>query len=560
MKVWVKGSASPVSLTQRDYVGEGGEGKTHARGGIAYKTYHDPGKMLALGKIQELQAIQDPNVIRPQALLQDRQGKPIGYTMRFIPDAWALCQLFTRPFRDRNNIDHLMMQKLVLKLQAVMRGVHIAGILLVDANEMNFLVAKNFSAVYGIDADSYQTPHFPTTAIMPSVRDWSITPPHWTEGSDWYAFACVSFQMFTGIHPFKGKHPSIMGLEERMKANISVFNPDVRVPQVAYDFAVIPQVYRDWYEAVFVNGRRDAPPGDFNVVAVVVPTVKVVTGTDLIEVTELGRYKGNITQYWTNGSKRVVLADTLWVDRRQVGIPPSKPSGLAFSRGSVPVLADSSTPIPTLHNLQDQTMIPFGLKADEVSSHDGRLYMRTGDKLYEVVLTDAGNKVIATTKQVANVLPNASHLYPGVIVQNMLGSTFVSLLIQSGASQQVRVKELDEYRVLDAKFDSGVLMVMGEKKGQFDRLVFRFDETFTTYDVREVEDIQPTGLNFIVLDSGVAVCINEDDKLELFSRRKGSNKIKEIEDPTISGDMQLGKEGNVVLFSRGDRLYRMRMR
>ena len=480
MKVWVKGQNSPISLTQRDYVGEGGEGKIHAKGGIAYKTYHDPNKMLPHGKVQALQAIQDPNVIRPQALLEDQQGKPIGYTMRFIPDAWALCQLFPKVFRDRNNLDHPMMQRLVLKLQHVMKGVHVAGVLLVDANEMNFLVSKDFAEIYAIDADSYQTPNYPATAIMPSVRDWTITPPHWTEGSDWYAFACVSFQMFTGIHPFKGKHPSIKGLEERMKAGISVFDPKVKVPRATYDFAVIPQAYRDWYEAVFLHGRRDAPPGDFNVVAIIVPTVKAVTGTDLIEVIELGQYSGNVTRYWTTGTKRVVLADTMWVDRRQVGKAPPKPSGLGFSRGYVPVLVDSSTDVPTLHNLQDQTTIPFSLKADEVSSYDGRIYMRAGGNLLEIKLTDAGNKVIASTQAVANVLPNASHLYPGVLLQDMLGSTFASLLIRSGASQQVRIKELDEYRVLDAKYDSGVLMAVGEKKGQFDRLVFRFDETFTT--------------------------------------------------------------------------------
>ena len=32
----------------------------------------------------------------------------------------------------------------------------------------------------------------------------------------WFAFAVVTFQLFTGIHPYKGKHPSVLDLDARM--------------------------------------------------------------------------------------------------------------------------------------------------------------------------------------------------------------------------------------------------------------------------------------------------------------------------------------------------------
>ena len=51
----------------------------------------------------------------------------------------------------------------------------------------------------------------------------------------------------------------------------------------------------------------------------------------------------------------------------------------------------------------------------------------------------------------------------------------------------------------------------------------RFALTDQTYDVREVLNIHLVGLNFVTLDSGVCVCLNEDEKLEMFSKQKNAS-------------------------------------
>ena len=102
-------------------------------------------------------------------------------------------------------------------------------------------------------------------------------------------------------------------------------------------------------------------------------------------------------------------------------------------------------------------------------------------------------------------------------------------------------------------------MVVGEKKGQYDRLVFRFDETYQ-YDNRVVTGVALTELNFVTLDSGVCVCLNEEVKIEIFSATKGSTTLKYVEDPALSGDMQLARQAGSVLFYRGDKVYRMKMK
>ena len=63
--------------------------------------------------------------------------------------------------------------------------------------------------------------------------------------------------------------------------------------------------------------------------------------------------------------------------------------------------------------------------------------------------------------------------------------------------------------------------------------VFRFDPDFQGYDIRKIENITPSGLNFTVLDSGVCVSLTEDEKLEVFSVSKGSTSIKSVEDPML---------------------------
>ncbi len=256
MDVYVQGRK--VRLTQAEFRAQGGEGAVYVRGGTAYKVYADPAKMIPPAKMGELSALTLPDIVRPQDVLWDGRGTPVGYTMHAVPDALMLCQTFPKAFRDRAGLTPEKSLHLVRALQAGVRHVHGCGLLIVDLNEMNFLVDPQFGHVFFIDVDSYQTPRFPATALMDSVRDRHAQD--WDQGTDWFSFAVVSFQMFVGIHPYKGKHPALKTLEERMCANVSVLNPDVSVPATCLPWDVIPTAYREWYRTVFERGHRVPPP------------------------------------------------------------------------------------------------------------------------------------------------------------------------------------------------------------------------------------------------------------------------------------------------------------
>jgi hypothetical protein len=564
VKVYVKGEPE-VSLTKTHFVAEGGEGKVYARGKTGYKIYHDPGKAIPVGKIQELSGITDPCVIKPEAALyKGKKGLHVGHTFTFVKDTWTLCQLFPRAFREREGFDHDMAIKLVRKIQAGVDAVHKGGVLIVDLNEMNFLVSKDFTNPYFIDVDSYQTVHYPATAIMPSIRDPQVAGVDFTSLSDWFSFGIVSFQLLVGIHPFKGKHPSIKGLEARMKAGASVFDNAVKVPKVAYDLDVIPGVYRDWYESLFVRGNREAPPADLTSVIIVRPTMRKVSGTNNFDIKELHEFAENIRAVFLGGGHVVVYAgQDLYMDKRDWGKWGQQAPKIGFTAKHGHPMAAVTNPsdgILRLLNLVTKEIPGLVIHADELMAYGETLYIRNRDQILEITFTEAGNKTIAGTRLAANVLENASRLYEGVVIQSLLGDPHVSIFPQPGLCYQKMVPELKGHKIVQAKFDGGVLMVLAAEGGTYHRYVFRFDKDYAKYDVRKVEDVAATDLNFVTLDSGTCVCLNEDEELELFSNRMGSKTVKTIDDPVLGGDMRLIKNHGQMQFYRGNKLYEMRMK
>lgn len=586
MKVFVQGSATPIDLTQKDYLAQGGEGCVYVKGKKAFKVYHDPAKMIPQGKFHELAAIQDPVVIRPQELLMDDKNGVIGYTMPFIKDGYPLCQLFPKSFRDREGVQPGTIADLVTKMQRSIDNVHKSGVLIVDLNEMNFLTTKKFDEVYFIDADSYQTNHFPATAIMDSIRDWTVHGGQWSELSDWYSFAILSFQLFTGIHPFRGKYhgpkvefktklatdaddDTFAITRRRMLGNISIMHPEVGVPPSAYPLSVIPAAYRKWYEDLFINGRRLPPPGKVivTVTTFVTPTTVTIVGTH-IDFTDLfagWKPGGNVSEFFPStvmGAHPVIGTDVgVYLDKQIIPVPMHHAQVCGFStkvgRAVIGMILDGKL---CLINITDRANVPFDLAVKEAAAYDGRIYVRTEDQIREVILTDIGSNVIASSKAVTNVMPLATQLFSGVAIQSMLGAIYASLFVDTGKSHQIRIPQLDKHRIIDAKYDHGVMMVVSEHKGKYCRMVFRFDHD-GTYDVRVVADIAAGYvINFVTLDSGVGVCLDEEERLELFSKVRGSAGMKVVDDKALSADMTLGKFAGSPIVFHGKDIFKLKMK
>ena len=566
MKVTVKSVApngnaisNQISLTKNDFLASGGEGEVYIKSGTAYKIYHEPSKIIPAGKVNELSAIKNPNVIRPQSYVLDSKNKPIGYTMRYVPDTLALCQLFTKAFRNRNNIDHDMMQGLIRNLHQIVVDVHKANILIVDLNEMNFLVSPDFKDVFAIDTDSYQTKSYKATAIMDSIRDRHCKNNEFNQGTDWFAYGIISFQMFTGIHPYKGNHPTVKSINDRMLQNISVFNKDVGVPKACYSFDVIPEAYKLWYKAIFDEGKRLPPPADFDKVELVV-TVNVVTGSDNVLIEELDEYEGTILDVHYHSGVRVLTDKNFYKTKNRklrVG-PKTKPFHTPLG---VSMLAKLDGGALKIFNVDTDKEVNCSISGQDLMESNGNLYVKSMDNILRVQTIEAGSNIIVSTQVAATVLEKSSKFFDGVLFQNILGAFYVSIFPNDKAHHQVQMKELDHHRIVEAKCRANVLMVItANKNGIYDRWVFRFNDDFKSYDIRKIEGITPVGCNFTVLDNGIVVGVNEDDNLEIFSSRKDSSNLKVVQDNTITSDMKLFNSGAKLLFSKENKLYSAKMK
>jgi len=560
MKVRLKNKGTTVELSKRHFLAQGGEASIYVRDGISYKIYTDRSHMIPLAKIEELAGISRPEVMRPEDVLLDEHGVPIGCTMRFVDNAHALCQLFTMAFKQRNGVTPDRVARMVENMQEVLLHVHEKGVLVVDLNEMNLLADKGFGKVSWIDVDSWQTPGFPATAIMDSVRDWNAKS--FTDLSDWFSFAVVTFQLWMGIHPYKGTHPQVKGMVERMRAGLSVFNKSVTIPKMCPPLDSIPDRLRAWYKAVLEDGQRVLPPDAVGMSAAIAPKVQLIAGTDHISITEFLSYAQDVLHFEALGPHRLAFtADGLWVGKTLFrGVPPTARAGLGPKQRVV--VAESRNGWFDLRDLLLNKPIDLNMRAEAVMSHDGRIYFKSGDHVHEVSFLEMPDgSAKASARQVASVMPSATRLFDGVAVQDMLGAWYASVFLLPGRSHQLHLKELDGWKLLDAKYDNGVLMAVGAKGGKYDRWVFVLQADFSGYVCREhLKDIAYTGLNFVVLETGVCAHIDEQERLELFANKPAATQAKVVDDPVLTSAMKLHKCGPNVLFAQGQKLYKLSTR
>ena len=558
----VKGKGS-ISLGRNNFLASGGQGSVYVKGALAYKVYHKVGDMLPEAKIRDLSRIQHLNVIKPiDVLLRGR--KPCGYTMRYVRDTFVFCQLFTKAFCRREGVSQQQKFDLVLSMREMLASVHKANVLAVDFNEFNILVSKNFAKAYFIDVDSYQTRSFPAVAIMPSVRD--LHSKTFDLGTDWYSFAIISFQALTGIHPFKGKHPSIKGLENRMQANISVFDSAVKIPKACADpKAVIPPVWLDWYRKLFVQGDRLEPPVGIQIVSM--PVSRILQGTANLLITKLCEARHNIRKVFTIDTNRLAFLTDKGVDSlNSAAVAPlaygTKYQEVITAPGALqgpPAYVGAYTEMGKLRlELLDKGKhITCNISADALLSYSNRLYTKVGGAIHRIKLMRVPKGVLVTVQLAANVMPHATTLYDGVALQDMLGMPHATFFPNTDQTVTVSLPDLKGYKILDAKYEKSLLVVSAAKQGKYCIHFYRpTSDKREAQPIRTLDDVRDHDINVAVLDNGICAFIHED-WLGLFVLKHPTQK-KRVVDPSIGQDMRLVAQGTRLLFTRGKEIFQLK--
>ena len=566
MRYHVKGKQ--IDLTQKDFIAKGGEGSVYGKGDTIYKVYENPSDMIPKAKMEELKILDDPRILRPKEVIVNDALRIIGFTMDWVKDTVDLCKLFTNGFRKRNNFSDPT--RLVGSIRDVISGIHASNCLMVDGNPFNYLVdGGTFSIPYFIDVNSYQTPSFPATAIMSSIRDTNTHKNVFSEESDWFSFAIVCCQIFIGMHPFRGRHPAFRkdDLDGRMKAGVSIFNKDVEMPPMARDMGLIPLDYKEWFVDLFEKGERRGPPSLVGVaVAVPFKIVSVKGGTDNFMFDLIKEYDNEILFYGVNNGVVIVKTERKLYYGREIDASSAE---VVFTPALIPILVevkDRRLELRSPNWMQRKTEIGrIDVECTDSMIVGNALYVRNEGKLIEIALDDMGKgRVVPSVKTVWDIMPHSSEMFSGVVYQNVLGRHYIGIPVPAtkglGSFVEVEIKELQGHKIVDARHENHVCMVVGHKRGRYDRFILRFDKGYRIYDCRVVEDVDCVSINFTVLDNGVVVSINEDCVMEIFSNNVKSKEIRTVADSEVDGTMRLCKDGTKAMFFQGSKLYRIQMK
>lgn len=539
-----------VTLDDSNYKAGGGEGAVYIKGDTAFKIYHDAGKMLPIAKIGELSVLSGiSNIITPDEVIYDQKGVSVGYTMKYVKDCEFLCKIFTKSFRDNMGVTPNDAIDLVKSMQDTLNEIHAKNVIVGDYNEMNFLLDKSLKIPYHIDVDSWQTPSYKCTAIMPTVQDMTRPMGYFDENTDWYSWAVVTFQILIGIHPYKGRHPNYKAKDftERVKKNISVFNSDVEIPTNCQNFSVIPKIQLDWYKEVFEKGYRGVPP-QIGLVSLLIPTVaKIIKSSDAFEVSEYFTTTDKIGKIFNFKENLYIFTKGGFIDF-QTGIKKDVPGiiGLCEVLNENPVIVKKDNEHVIFEDYDGKEIGRIASSGGFFSN--GACYVVNNGSLIENRFERLG-KVQHISRPCDRVSPYSSTIHDGLITQDGIGKISLVIPYSVGHSINIRIPEMDGYNILDAKYESNNAILICEKSGTYYRFMLTFNKDFKSYSVRKDDNIDYHEVNFVVLPNGVVINAYSDEKIELF--QVASSQTKEVIKPPFNSSTKMYTHMGKLIFVEG---------
>lgn len=511
--------ANSIFLADKDYLASGGEADLYVKENRVFKIYHDPNRMIPAEKIGELSSIGHPQVVLPSRVLFDKVRTPIGFTMAYISQAHALVRFFSKSFKQQNGLGCRDILNLTNAMAQTVAAIHRAGCLLVDMNELNLLVGNDLKTPWFIDTDSYQTPSFRATAIAESIRDRQAPKGRFSEETDWFSYAILAFQLFIGVHPYKGGHPKYKASQWllRMDHGVSVFHHGATLPPSAEPLNTVPSAMLDWFQWVFRDGGRGAPPDVSANLASSAPLMPVnlrVAGS--FKITREWSYPSPVIRvfpFW--GALYVVTRNELYRNERRLfsGLSGEKTYVGATPSGK-PVLAILEKQMVAFKGPQDQDLGKAPALA--VFSRDGIIYTVGDQHLQEHVFTETAGKLIRRVRIAATLSCASSQVFDGVVVRKIMGKTWITMPQGAGKCVVRAVPELDGLRLVDGKADKRLCIVLAEKKGSWFRVDLLFDSTFKNYSARK-KPSREKAINFAAMPNGLCAVVEEDEVLELLT-------------------------------------------
>jgi hypothetical protein len=552
------GAKASVTLTPSNFVASGGEGSIYKRGTTTYKVYNQPRNDFE-EKVKLLSALRHPGIIAPQEPLYNKADELVGFTMPFV-EGEVLVRYFSNEFRNHNSYGISQTIETVKKTREIVAAAHSQKALIVDGNEMNYIMPLGGNPCI-IDVDSWQIGPYKATAIMPSIRDFHAAS--FTELSDWFSWAVVTFQLFVGLHPYKGKHPKfgLGSFTDRMKANVSVFNKGVLLPSTAREIKAIPANLLAWYESVFEHGKREIPPSNFesnNQPKVVQKTV--YKGTEKIQFTKMREFPSEIVRVFECGV--VVTKDRAYTKTSKLGLHLQTIFPVPFPKYDYHAIAnqvgifmacDSKRNEVVYLDGDNYTRMTSPMTADKFFSTDKRLFIvRDEDGLTEVEGVLVGGKHLTFPGKSWAGNSKSTFFGNGVAIYDALGTPFVILPDSSSGCLIVKEDGLKGMKVLAAKaVNNFVTCLVKDKSGQnFKIELFYVNGRANSFSKQATDEVE---LNFAMKSNGVVASIIDDGELQLSHPGAGQSKV--VNDKHIKLDMKLCLYNDHIAFIKDNEIW-----
>lgn len=569
-----------VTLRPTDHLATGGEGAVYLKNNRIFKLFLNPERARATGmadKIELLSKIRHPFIVSPIDVLFDSQHQVVGYYMEKA-DGVALMKTFTNSWRDVNSFTNTEAVKLVENMREAVNAAHALKAVMVDGNETNYLVAGVEPRI--IDVDSWKIGRHGATAIMPSIRDYHSADHN--EKTDWFAWGIVSFQVFTGIHPYKGTHPAFKksDLEGRMRANASVFDKDVRLNAAVRDFSCVPRPLLDWYESIFAKGERSAPPSALISQAPTALTKKarvVQTANGKVRHDRIHGFSGKVRHVSANGiafhgDVGALKAFDLY---RKQGIPSLTPADIEslFANQAALVRQGESFVYVTLSSTGVQGRVAPGerdpqpvnlstnvlpLAASKLLVIGNRLFAlnpQSDNGMVELELSTMGSRTVLAVKAPWPVNVLSTRFFDGFGAMDCLGVPF--LVIPEGESLAIkRAAVLAGYKLING-FSRGSSYVWVHGVSRADGQIYRLElrTNGKEFELVHSEVVDESELNLAVSAKGIAVGIFEDGVVSVQNTLGAGSKV--VPDGSVKKDMNLFSLPDGIHYYRDSDIYRV---
>lgn len=579
LKVFMPGKGE-VRLQPSDHLASGGEGAVYLKNGTVFKIFLHPDRARANGmreKIALLSKLKHPFIVAPTDILLDAAHELIGYTM---PEAAGipLVKTFTNAWRDQNSFADKEATQLVNHMRTAVQAAHDLSAVIADGNEMNYLVQGVEPRL--IDVDSWQIGPHPATALMPSIQDFHRQG--FDALSDWFSWGIVTFQVFTGIHPYKGTHPGFKkgDLEARMRANASVFDSQVKLNAAVRDFNRIPSPLLDWYEGVFAKGERAAPPDFLHSAAPKALTKRLRTvqqGTGIVRHERLRSLPGPVRHVSANGVAFYAAATGLAafdlvrnqalpsLTSAQIAALFENQAGLIrFGNGFV-YLSNNAGAISGQLVVGERDPVPLQLStnalpclAEKLAVISNKVYAlnsRAVNGMVELALSAVGSRIVLTTKAAWPVNVKATRFYDGFALMDCLGAPFV-VMPEGDSVHILRAPALADYRVVNG-FGRSLHRLWVHALRRSDGQLFRIElrANGREFEVLHAALVDVAEMNVAVSPKGIGVAIFEDGVVSV-SNTQGDS-VQEVKDASVSPEMHLYGLPDGVFYFQGSDLFRL---